>query len=86
MFLSTRGPGRPGADADDGNNDGTDPDESKVDGNGDTKTDTGINCFYLAFFMCTECLILTVLFLYLMQTYTQNNINVYLQIYTNIFR
>jgi len=71
MLLSTRGSGRPGADADDGNNDGTDPDKSNADGNRDTKADNVIHCFYLAFFMCTQCLVLTVLFLYLLQTYTQ---------------
>jgi len=41
MLLSTLGSGRPGADADDGNNDGTDSVESNAVGNGDTKADDG---------------------------------------------
>jgi len=36
MLLSTLGHGRPGADTDDGNNDGTEDDDSNADGNEDT--------------------------------------------------
>ena len=62
MLLSTLGSGRPGADADDGNNDGTDPDESNAGGNGDTNADNGKKIFLVHS-------VLTVLFLYLLQTY-----------------
>jgi len=41
MLLSTRGPGRPVADTDDGYDHGTDSVESNPGGNGDTKAGNG---------------------------------------------